>query len=200
MYADKCNKSIEDILDILKAGTWMTAQEAYELGFIDEIIEDDEEKFDFAKVSEKLNVLGMPALPRRQEGLTGQSNDETISILKSLANKVEGFFNSKAKTEDKSNITLIMKKDYQQINAALNVEGIQTDKEGCSTLNGEQLGVLNAKLEEQAKKIAEQQELIMNLQSAPGDSTQNIEGVAKDASDGKGNTAKEMFDRVKNFI
>lgn len=201
MYAEKCKKSIDDILGILKEGNWMTAQEAKELGFIDEIIEDDDDKIDFAKISEKLNILGMPALPKRCTQ-SEEKTDESISILRSLTNKIEDFFNSMSRTSN-SNIGN-MKKDYQQINAVLNVEGIQTNKEGAATLDGQQLKLINEKLDEQAKKIdemksalAQKEKEIKNLQDAPGDGTKNIEGSPQES---KANTAKEMYDRVKDFI
>ncbi len=37
MYAAKCGKKVSEILDVLKAGRWMTAEEALKLGIIDEI-------------------------------------------------------------------------------------------------------------------------------------------------------------------
>ena len=57
MYANRCKKKVNEILDVLKEGRWLTAQEALNYGFVDEIIEDNE-KIDFVDAAEKLNVLG----------------------------------------------------------------------------------------------------------------------------------------------
>lgn len=43
MYATKCNKSQKDLLALMKKGGWLTAQEALEWGFVDEITHYDED-------------------------------------------------------------------------------------------------------------------------------------------------------------
>ena len=43
MYATKCQKSQEDLLALMKKGGWLTAQEALEWGFVDEITDYDED-------------------------------------------------------------------------------------------------------------------------------------------------------------
>ena len=69
MYANKCKKKIDEILPVLKEGRWLTAQEALDYGFVDEIIEDQENnKVDFLSANSKLNVLGLPELPLPEIG------------------------------------------------------------------------------------------------------------------------------------
>ena len=43
MYASKCQKSPEDLLALMKKGGWLTAKEALEWGFVDEITDYDED-------------------------------------------------------------------------------------------------------------------------------------------------------------
>ena len=43
MYATKCQKSQEELLALMKKGGWLTAQEALEWGFVDEITHYDED-------------------------------------------------------------------------------------------------------------------------------------------------------------
>lgn len=43
MYATKCQKSQEDLLALMKKGGWLTAQEAKEWGFVDEITDYEED-------------------------------------------------------------------------------------------------------------------------------------------------------------
>lgn len=43
MYASKCQKSQEDLLALMKKGGWLTAQEALEWGFVDEITHYEED-------------------------------------------------------------------------------------------------------------------------------------------------------------
>jgi enoyl-CoA hydratase/carnithine racemase len=43
MYASKCQKSPEDLLALMKKGGWLTAKEALEWGFVDEITDYEED-------------------------------------------------------------------------------------------------------------------------------------------------------------
>ena len=43
MYATKCQKSQEELLALMKKGGWLTAQEALEWGFVDEITDYEED-------------------------------------------------------------------------------------------------------------------------------------------------------------
>ncbi len=44
LYASKCQKNPEDLLALMKKGGWLTAQEAQEYGFVDEITSFDEDE------------------------------------------------------------------------------------------------------------------------------------------------------------
>ena len=44
LYASKCKKKTEDLLALMKKGGWLTAQEAMEYGFVDEITSFDEDE------------------------------------------------------------------------------------------------------------------------------------------------------------
>lgn len=184
MYADKCKKPVNEILDVLKAGSWLTAQEALDYGFIDEIIEKDDEKFDFAQVEDKLNVLGFPALPSRQHDDNTNAIgavlhnisaklDRLISPLKTNAASPSGFTNN----------IITMKKDYSKVNTILNVEGMEFDKDGKVALSEEQVKAINEKVtsleQENSDKqtlIDQKDEQIKNLKKGAGDDTPHIEG------------------------
>lgn len=43
MYASRCKKSKEDLLALMKEGAWLTAKQALEWGFVDEITDDPED-------------------------------------------------------------------------------------------------------------------------------------------------------------
>ncbi len=92
MYAAKCNKKVDDILDVLKAGRWLTAQEALEYGFVDEIIEGDEDKLNLAAYEGKVNMLGLSPLPVA----SGSERDTADShkLLNKILTKLDGLFSS----------------------------------------------------------------------------------------------------------
>lgn len=205
MYADRCKKKVEDILDILKAGRWMTAKEALENGFIDEIIEEDDEKFDFSTVAEKLNMLGFPALPSHED-----REENTGSLLKGLSAKLDRFISSfKANVTPPSpvdnNNVITMKKDYLKINAVLNVEGLSFDGSGKVALTEDQVKQINDKMNALEQEVSDKQALIdekdeeiQNLQDNAGDDTTHIEGG--EGAGKSGESAQEMFNQIKTYL
>lgn len=179
LYANKCGKQIDDILDTLKAGRWLTAQEALDYGFVDEIIEDaKDDKINLASFSDKLNVLGLPALPQIE-----QKENKEQNWFQRIMEKLDAF-SPATKTENNNHlINLIMKKDYQKVNVILNVEGLEFDKDGKVTLTEDQVKVLNEKLDALEKDASDKQtqveELttqVENLKKADGDETKKTEG------------------------
>ncbi|MBQ4588777.1 MAG: Clp protease ClpP [Bacteroidaceae bacterium] len=179
LYANKCGKQIDDILDTLKAGRWLTAQEALNYGFVDEIIEDaKDDKINLASFSDKLNVLGLPALPQIE-----QKENKEQNWFQRIMEKLDAF-SPATKTENNNHlINLIMKKDYQKVNVILNVEGLEFDKDGKVTLTEDQVKVLNEKLDALEKDASDKQtqveELttqVENLKKADGDETKKTEG------------------------
>lgn len=179
MYANKCNKQIDEILDTLKAGRWLTAQEALEYGFVDEIIEDaKEDKVNLASFTDKLNVLGFPALPQMDN-----KEDKESGWFQRIMEKLDAF-SPLLKSENSTHlINLIMKKDYQKVNAILNVEGLEFDKDGKVTLTEAQVKALNEKVDALEKEASDKQaevddltKQVDNLKKADGDDTKNNEG------------------------
>ena len=195
MYANKCNKQIDEILDTLKAGRWLTAQEALEYGFVDEIIEDaKEDKVNLASFTDKLNVLGFPALPQMEK-----KEDKEPGWFQRIMEKLDTF-SPVLKTENSTHlINLIMKKDYQKVNAILTVEGLEFDKDGKVTLTEAQVKALNEKVnaleKEASDKQAEVDELtkqVDNLKKADGDKTNKNEG-------GEGEEVEDIFKEANDL-
>lgn len=63
LYANKCGKSIDEILDVLKKGQWLSAQEALEYGFVDELFGDETTVINSVS-PQVLNSLGLPDMPK----------------------------------------------------------------------------------------------------------------------------------------
>lgn len=62
MYASRCkNHTQEELLDLLKESKWLTAQEALDWGFVDEILDADEEAPELTNaIAKKFNAAGLP--------------------------------------------------------------------------------------------------------------------------------------------
>lgn len=183
MYAKKCNKPVEQILDILKAGDWLTAQEAKDLGFVDEIGKGL--SYGTPSVENKLNALGLP-LPTA----TASAKRNIIDTFKSLINN-----------------STTMLKDFLHLNGLLNVEGFDAEKDGVK-LTAEQLTTidnrlkaddekidsLNQSIADKEAQIAELEEKVNELQKQPA------EDVARVTPEPETVDATSLFNRVKNLI
>lgn len=202
MYANKCKKKVNDILDILKKGEWLTAQEALDYGFVDEIIEDGEKQNFSTAMSTKFNSLGLPALPVARE------KEDSSSLLNKILTGMDELMkrsNKKEKPVEIDNQTKTdknMKKDFIRVNTILNVEGLEFDN-GKVALTEEQVKAMNDKMDAlEADVLAKQTTIdgqttqIENLKNAAGDDTTKIEGGGDDEDHNAFKTANDLYDRV----
>ena len=214
MYANKCKKKIDEILPVLKEGRWLTAQEALDYGFVDEIIEDQENnKVDFLSANSKLNVLGLPELPLP----ASPTNDEDASDLD------EGLFNRFAawweRKRNKNNSTILptvtdnndnpksdMKTNYLKVNTLLNVEGLEFE-DGKVALTEEQIKATNDNIDRlesespnQKTTLDEQNTQIENQKNGDGGVTTHIEGEGEGDKGNAMESAQDMYNSVKDLI
>ena len=60
LYAGKCKKSVAELLDLMKEEKWLTAQEALEWGFVDEVIDSTEDVHLTQSVATAMAAAGIP--------------------------------------------------------------------------------------------------------------------------------------------
>lgn len=181
MYAKKCGKPVDEILDILKAGDWLTAQEAYDLGFCDQVGKGL--SYDKPTLENKLNAFGLP-LPIR--------SNEKRGLLHSV----------------KQLIIKTMKKDFLNLNALLNVEGFDEEKDNI-VLTTEQVTTIDNRLKADAEKvnalesaiadkearIAELEAQVTELQAQPAEpAPTNVEPEPVNVD------AHSLYENIKNLI
>lgn len=173
LYANKCKKKVDDILPILKEGRWLTAQEALEYGFIDEIVEEGSKLNFDDSMKTKFNMFHLPALPAIDTRAQSPEADTAPSWFNNFVNKfLKGHQPEAAQTQNKSlNQSKQMKKDYQKVNSILKIEGVEVDKDGKVTLTEDQVKALNdhiANLEQESSdkdnQIADLKKQNENLQ------------------------------------
>jgi ATP-dependent protease ClpP protease subunit len=204
IYADKCKKKVDDILDVLKAGKWMTAQEALEYGFIDEIVEDAEDgKMNFAGLTNKINRMGYPSLPENfmaapKEGLLQTVLNKVQNILdeigKNHSNKVEN-------QDNQNQISMTDKKEFNQVNAILKRESLAFSEEG-TVINEADMALINNALQKQAednenlrKQNEELAEQVKNLQAAEGAESHKVDNGGEEQHDVMAE-AKALYDAL----
>ena len=209
LYAKKCRKPVAELLALMKVGGWLSAKEALDWGFVDEITDLDDEpapKLTEALACAMANV-GMPipnipvAEPDR-EGVFAKFLNAIASLFKphSISNQV----------------TDAMKKTYQFICAVIGLSAIElTDNK--ATLSDEQLTALENHIADLGKKVdehtatiaskdAEIADLKARLEKAPAASTTAVVEDSKPAETSPKNeveafvqtynSAKQLFNEV----
>ena len=84
LYARRCKKSKEELLQLMSKDTWLTAQEALEWGFVDEVTDDAEDKQPLSPESAAaISSAGMP-LPPGYSGKKGSMLDRFFAFLRSF--------------------------------------------------------------------------------------------------------------------
>lgn len=103
LYANKCKKKVDDILPVLKEGRWLTAQEALEYGFIDEIVEEGSKLNFDDSMKTKFNMFHLPALPAIDTRAQSPEADTAPSWFNNFVNKfLKGHQPEAAQTQNKS--------------------------------------------------------------------------------------------------
>lgn len=198
LYADKCGKKVEDILDVLKEGRWLTAQEAKDYGFVDEVIEGDEGKMNMADYTEKFNMLGLPPVPDCK-GEESKEEEKETSLLNKIWDGVKQLCHPREEKENReTKPKTIMNKDFKNVNELLGVEGLEANEAGEVTVTIDQLKTLNEKLDELGSKQTEIDSLkkqVENLKKGDGEES----AVVDDDTNGDKITASSMYDEIKDL-
>lgn len=160
IYCDKTGKPAREILDIMKKGAWLNAEETKKLGFVDEIITPDK-IINWAE-DEKMVALvagqtDMPPLPRKNNSSAAadQGDDVAIKIEKAgdtLLNKFINLFSNHKINTDMPNSNV-----YALLCVVLALQELKPDDKGSIVLNKEQLDKIEAEIKklQDAKALAE---------------------------------------------
>lgn len=184
MYAKKSGHTANEIMAVLKEAAWLTAAEAKNWGFVDEI--GTGLKYAPAAIENKLNAFGLPLPKPRENKLSA------IDKLKNMFNK---------------NVSAMLT-NYLNLNALLKVEGFE-DKENSVSMTADQLTAIDNELkanaaaieslkaDNEAKEntIKELQEKVAALENLPGDETKHVEPEVDNAI-----SAASMYENIKNLI
>lgn len=201
MYANKCKKDKQALLDLMKVGGWLTAQEALDWGFVDEIcnLPGDVTPKVTAQVIEDLSEAGIP--------LPFSVQDRNDSLMEKIFSMLSSFFRGTTQYQQQ---TATMNKNYQAILGCLEIEALE-ETGGKIILSAEQLQKLDDSLQEMATRLTELNDTISSrdseieaLRQQPADDTRNV--VDNKAGDVEQtpfdkyveavNNAKELFNQI----
>ncbi|MBQ9751384.1 MAG: Clp protease ClpP [Paludibacteraceae bacterium] len=143
MYSRKCKKDADALLALMKVGGWLSAKEALDWGFVDEITNADEDKAPVLTdaVASAMASVGMP-IPNLPV--------ESISQFSKFLNAIANLFRSQDKQPQ--NISEPMNKLFPLLAAALAIDALQFTDGKCS-LTEAQCDTLEAFLKDQADKL-----------------------------------------------
>lgn len=162
IYAKKCRKPVADLLALMKVGGWLTAKEALDWGFVDEITDLDDEPapkltdaLASAMASEGMPIPNIPLADTDREGLFGKFLTAIASLFKPSTNP----------------ITTAMIKTYTFLSAIL-ADNPLTVNDGKAAITAAQLDCIEDALaekdrlcNEQKKNIEERDATIADLQA-----------------------------------
>lgn len=217
-YASRCKRKPEDMLALMARGGWLTAQEALEWGFVDEItnLEEDEKSLEVTEaLVEAMVSHGLP-LPHNMEFSGKDKNTVFHSLMKMLGNAFKRKENA-GSPEDSSepleesangaedqitadetnnkNLNISMK-NFAMLCGILALESIAI-AENKASLSENQLQMIEDALAGKAKEIedqkAENEALKAKLDEKPADTTKQV-------VDTKNPSKTEEKSDVENFV
>jgi len=172
LYASRCKRTPAELLELMKVGGWLTADEALEWGFVDEITdyEDDASAELTDSVALAMAAAGMP-LPSLEIKRTRQGS-RIGKLLSYLASRLN----------PGTNQPTYMDKNYISLCALLGVSSLVLSDQ-CASLTDEQLEKIDAALDEKQRLIEAHEatiaELKAKLEDKPAADTAHIVDTAK---------------------
>lgn len=155
LYAARCKRKPEDLLALMKAGGWLSAKEALDWGFVDEITDLADEPapkltdaLASAMASEGMPIPNIPVADSDREGLFGKFLNAIASLFRTPSNS----------------ISTAMIKTYHFLSAILADKPL-TVKDGAATVTVAQLDAIEDALAEKDRLCKEQKQTIADLQA-----------------------------------
>ena len=187
LYAARCKRKTEDLLALMKVGGWLTAKDALDWGFVDEITDLADEpapKLNDALASAMANAgMPIPNIPIAE-------SDKESAFAKFIA-AMTSFF--KPSTNP---ITTAMIKTYTFLSAILADKPL-TVKDGAATVTVAQLDAIEDALAEKDRLCNEQKQTIADLQAKldkqPAEPTKQVVEDNKPGGEPKPKNDVEQF-------
>jgi len=165
MYATRCKKEPAELLELMKAGGWLTAQEALAWGFVDELTdyEDEDAPVLTDTMANAMSAAGIPIPNMPTMKLTSQEQSAFTKFMNALG---QFFSNSQGnKIPNSSTITSTpMKKIFTSICAILACEHLLSN-DGKITLDDAQLDSIESAISADKQTINDLNAQINTLKS-----------------------------------
>lgn len=176
MYAARCRKPQEDLLALMKTGGWLTAKEAKEWGFVDDITEYEEDvkpmMTEALATALATACIPIPAIPYAEGKIEQPSEPLFTRFMAALAglftfgnktpevaaqNPDTSIHNQEDNQTQTPNTPITPMKQMPHIEATLQVEGFTPNAEGSVPLTEAQLQSLEDHITAQETRITDQE-------------------------------------------
>lgn len=144
-YADYTGKTIEEIFGLMGESKWLTAQEAKDWGFVNEVLPGKMNKNSSAATN-LFESMGLPPVP---EVKTDNTKEDTL--VNRIVDGIKGIFKNEDTNNDKI-INTVMNKEFLSVNKVLNIEGFEV-ADNKVTLTVEQMKIINTALTNAGQEI-----------------------------------------------
>lgn len=144
-YADYTGKTIEEIFGLMGESKWLTAQEAKDWGFVNEVLPGKMNKNSSAATN-LFEAMGLPPVPELK---TDNTKEDTL--VNRIVDGIKGIFKNEDTNHDKI-INTVMNKEFLSVNKVLNVEGFEV-ADNKVTLTVDQMKIINTALTNAGQEI-----------------------------------------------
>lgn len=188
MYAARCKKKVSEILDILKEGRWLTAKEAKDLGFVDEIADEDAagRKTNLSPdLRSKFNAIGLPTLGLEENEVRENCDDDQQKGI--MSKIVDSIFGGKSAKNEITNQTdkkqMENENKFQAVGALLGLETITPDNDGYVSVTSDQFGKINDRLSQLEESVKEKENTLKERDSKIAELTAQVEALKNSPGD-----------------
>jgi len=175
MYVKKTGKTLDEITGLMKQQTWLTAEEAKNWGFVDEVFVPElaVNYFENLQMVAMISSSGYPDPPRKMVFKATVAEREAVEAApmdeESFFDRIWNRFSSKQKEENVPNIKKTeMKTQFLNVNKVLKVENLESTEEGVF-LNETQLESFENRLALDQQIVAERDAAIAERDTARTD-------------------------------
>lgn len=149
-YARRCKKEKAELLDLMKEGGWLTAEEALAWGFVDEVTADPEDEK--PRMTEDVkNYLAAEGIPMPNVPM---EEDDERGLLSRLKEFLRGLYTT---NEPTNQILSKMKKTYVNVCRILKCEGLDASEDGKIVMTEEQVQTIEDAMATDGDKLAQLQ-------------------------------------------
>lgn len=208
MYASRCKKPKEDLLALMKEGAWLTARQALEWGFVDEITDDPEDAApEFTDVvADALAKEGIPMPPvavKKGSFLErlAQFFSSSHSKPAAEANVPEAAQSTPQMSKALTAVAALVGANVAVADGKLTLTEDQADKlEAAVAAHDAMVNDLNSKITEKVNKITELNAKIADLVKEPASNTADVTETSKNSDPLNGLDIDKVCDAIlSNF-